>query len=185
MRIDWQKVGIKKLAAIISAHLHKNGIEVVLVGGACVSIYSDNQYMSYDIDLITDSPIRKIIPVLEELGFKNTGGRLFEYTQCKFLIDFSAPPVSVGDEPISKFNYLKTRFGTICLLTPTDCIKDRLAAYFFWNDHQSLKQAVMVAKRNKIHLTEIKKWAERQGEIEKYEFFKKKCREESFNTKAK
>ena len=90
MRIDWQKVGIKKLAAIISAHLHKNGIEVVLVGGACVSLYSDNQYMSYDIDLITESSIREIIPILEELGFKNTRGRLFENPQCKFLIDFPA-----------------------------------------------------------------------------------------------
>jgi len=77
MNIDWQNAGIKKLAAIISAHFQKNGIEVVLVGGACVSLYSDNQYMSYDIDLITESSIRKIIPVLEELGFKNTGGRLF------------------------------------------------------------------------------------------------------------
>lgn len=57
MKIDWQKAGIKKLAAIISAHLQKNGIEVVLVGGACVSLYTDNQYMSHGIDLITDSPI--------------------------------------------------------------------------------------------------------------------------------
>jgi len=185
MNLDWQNVGIKKLAAIISAHLQKNGIEVVLVGGACVSLYSDNQYMSYDIDLITDSPIRKIIPMLEELGFKNTGGRLFENPQCKFLVDFPAPPISIGDEPIFKFNNLKTRFGTICLLTQTDCIKDRLAAYFFWNDQQSLDQAVMVAKRNKTYLPEIKKWAEKQGEIEKYEVFKKKCGEESFITKAK
>jgi len=69
MRIDWQKVGIKKLAAIISAHLHKNGIEVVLVGGACVSLYSNNQYMSYDIDLITESSIRKIIPVRTHPGY--------------------------------------------------------------------------------------------------------------------
>ena len=50
MNLDWQKVGIKKLAAIISVHLQKNGIEVVLVGGACVSLYSNNQYMSYNID---------------------------------------------------------------------------------------------------------------------------------------
>jgi hypothetical protein len=175
--INWQGVGIKKLAAIISAHLQKNGIEVVLVGGACVSLYSDNQYLSYDIDLITDSPIREIIPVLEELGFKNNGGRIFENPQCKFLIDFPAPPVSIGDGPVSKFNNLTTRFGSICLLTPTDCIKDRLAAYFFWNDQQSLDQAVMVAKKNKIHLFEIKKWAEKQGEIKKYEVFKKKCSE--------
>ena len=184
MNLDWQKVGIKKLAAIISVHLQKNGIEVVLVGGACVSLYTDNKYASYDIDLITDSPIRKIIPVLEELGFKNTGGRLFKNPQCKFLIDFPAPPISLGDEPLSKFNYLKTRFGTICLLTPTDCIKDRLTAYFFWNDQQSLDQAIMVAKRNKIHLSEIKKWSEKQGEIEKYEVFKKKYRKADFNSKA-
>ena len=179
MNIDWERVEIKELAAIISSHLQKNGIEVVLVGGACVSLYSENQYMSYDIDLITDTPIRKITPVLEELGFKNTGGRLFENPKCGFLIDFPAPPVSVGDErPVSEFNYLNTQFGTICLLTSTDCIKDRLAAYFFWNDNQSFDQAVMVAEKNKIDFPEIKKWAEKQSELEKYEVFKKKCREE-------
>ena len=175
MTLDWQNVGIKKLAAIISEYLQKNDIEVVLVGGACVSIYSNNKYTSYDIDLITDSAIKKIIPVLEQLGFKNTGGRLFENPQCKFLIDFPAPPVSIGDEQLSEFNYLNTRFGTICLLTPTDCVKDRLAAYFFWNDLQSLEQAVMVAKRNKIYLPEIKRWAEKQGALEKYNVFAKKC----------
>jgi len=52
MTLNWQNVGIKKLAAIISEYLQKNNIEVVLVGGACVSIYSDNRYLSYDIDLI-------------------------------------------------------------------------------------------------------------------------------------
>jgi hypothetical protein len=176
MTLNWQNVGIKKLAAIISEHLQKNGIEAVLVGGACASIYSDNKYTSYDIDLITDSPIKKIIPVLEQLGFKNKGSRLFENPQCKFLIDFPAPPISIGDEPLLKFNYLNTRFGRICLLTPTDCVKDRLAAYFFWNDLQSLDQAVMVAKRNKIYLPEIKRWAEKQGELEKYIVFAKKCR---------
>ena len=176
MIIDWQKVDIKKLAAIISDHLKKNDIDVVLVGGACVSIYSDNKYLSYDIDLITDSSIKTIIPVLGELGFKNTGSRLFENSQCKFLIDFVAPPASIGDERLSEFNYLNTRFGTICLLTPTDCVRDRLAAYFFWNDLQSLDQAVMVARRNKIYLSEIKKWAETQGEQEKYKIFVKRLR---------
>lgn len=94
------------------------------------------------------------------------------------MIDFPAPPVSVGDGLVSEFNNLKTRFGTICLLTPTDCIKDRLAAYFFWNDYQSLGQAAIVAKMNKINLTEIKKWAEKHGELEKYEVFKKKYKAE-------
>lgn len=174
MKIDWENIGIKKMAAIISEHLQKNGIEAVLVGGACVSIYSDNKYLSYDVDLITTSSIKTMIPVLEQFGFKNTGGRLFENPKCKFLIDFVAPPVSIGDSPVSEFNYISTRFGTICLLTPTDCVKDRLAAYFFWNDLQSLDQAVMVAKRNKIDLQDVKKWSEKQGELDKYNIFIKK-----------
>lgn len=174
MKVNWENVGIKKMAAIISEHLQKNGIEAVLVGGACVSIYSDNTYISYDIDLITESSIKTMIPVLEQLGFKNTGGRLFENPKCKFLIDFVAPPVSIGDSPVSEFNYINTRYGTICLLTPADCVKDRLAAYFFWNDLQSLDQAVMVAKRNKIDIQNIKKWAGKQGELEKYNIFIKK-----------
>jgi hypothetical protein len=174
MIIDWQKVDIKTLAAIISDHLKKNDINVVLVGGACVSIYSDNKYLSYDIDLITDSSIKTITPILEQLGFKNIQSRLFENSQCKFLIDFPAPPVSIGDKPVSEYNYLNTRFGIICLLTPTDCVKDRLAAYFFWNDQQSLDQAVMVAKRNKIDIQDVKKWAEKQGELDKYNIFIKK-----------
>jgi len=178
MKVDWENVGIKKMAAIISEHLKKNGIEAVLVGGACVSIYSDNKYISYDIDLITTSSIKTIIPVLEQLGFKNTGGRLFKNPKCKFLIDFVAPPVSIGDAPVSEFNYINTRFGTICLLTPTDCVKDRLAAYFFWSDLQSLDQAVMVAKRNKINIQDVKKWAEKQGEQEKYKIFVKRLKQE-------
>lgn len=133
--------------------------------------------ISYDIDLITDTPIKKITPVLEELEFKNTGGRLFKNPECEFMIDFPAPPVSVGDGPVSKFNNLKTQLGAICLLTPTDCIKDRLAAYFFWNDNQTFDQAIMVARRNKINFLEIKKWAEKQGEKYKYEIFVKKYNE--------
>lgn len=177
MSINWEKVNIKELAAIISSHLNKNNIEVVLVGGACVSLYSNNQYLSYDIDLITDTPIRKISPVLEKLGFVNTGGCLFQNPKCKFLIDFPAPPVSIGDEPVLKFNNLKTQLGTIQLLTPTDCVKDRLAAYFFWKDLQSLDQAIMVAKRNKVNFSGIKKWAEKQVEPNKYKEFVKKYNE--------
>ena len=32
--------------------------------------------------------------------------------------------------------------GTLRLLTATDCIKDRLAAYYHWRDEQGLEQAI-------------------------------------------
>ncbi|HNS33069.1 MAG TPA: hypothetical protein PKN36_08875 [bacterium] len=137
MNINWQKAGIKELAAIISSHLRKKGIEAILVGGACVSLYSDNSYVSYDIDMITSSSMKKIIPVLKELGFQNTGGRLFENPQCRFLIDFPAPPVSIGDEPILKFNSLKTQYGFNPLINP-DRLCERPAGCLFFLERPAI-----------------------------------------------
>jgi hypothetical protein len=41
-----------ELAAFIESHLLEKGIYVVLSGGACVSIYSSNKYVSMDLDLV-------------------------------------------------------------------------------------------------------------------------------------
>ncbi len=40
MKIDWQKIRIKELAALISEKLRGEGVDSILVGGACVSIYT-------------------------------------------------------------------------------------------------------------------------------------------------
>ena len=58
------------------------------------------------------------------------------------------------------------------MLTPTQCVMDRLAAYFYWNDLQSLDQAVMVASSQKISLAKIDAWAKREGASEKLRKFK-------------
>ena len=56
-------------------------------------------------------------------------------------------------------------------MTPTDSVKDRLAAYYHWNDHQALEQAVMVAHAKKVSLKEIRRWSEQEGHKEKYKVF--------------
>jgi hypothetical protein len=61
--------------------------------------------------------------------------------------------------------------GYITLLTPTDSVKDRLAAYYHWNDPQALEQALMLAKAQKINLKEVKRWSEKEGHKEKYNVF--------------
>lgn len=50
----------------------------------------------------------------------------------------------------------------LCLLLPTYSVKDRLAAYYYWNDAQALDQAVMVAQAQKINLKAVKRWSERK-----------------------
>lgn len=45
-----EKISLKEFAGYISEELRMRGIEAVLVGGACVTIYSENRYQSYDLD---------------------------------------------------------------------------------------------------------------------------------------
>jgi hypothetical protein len=43
--ISLSELTIGELAAFIAEHLHSKGIETVLVGGACISIYSFNDHL--------------------------------------------------------------------------------------------------------------------------------------------
>ena len=169
-KIDWKNLDIKELAILISSELKKNNIDTVLVGGACVTIYTSNKYLSMDIDYVTHSTIKDLKQVMEKIGFYQKSGRHFEHPKCRFFIEFLPPPVSIGNEiPVTEFNHIKS----LKLFTPSDCVKDRLSAYYHWNDPQSLDQALMVAKSQKINIKEIKKWSEKEGNIEKYYRFEK------------
>lgn len=157
MKIDWKKIGIKQLAALISVKLREHEIDAILVGGACVSIYTKNRYLSFDLDFVTHATLKEVAPVLAEVGFKRERSRHFIRSDCPFFIEFVAPPAAIGNEPIKDEAKLKTMTGTVVMLTPTDSVKDRLAAYYHWNDPQALEQALMVAKAQKINLREVKR----------------------------
>lgn len=171
MKIDWQKIGIKELAVLVSEKLRKGGVDSILVGGACVSIYTKNKYQSFDLDFVTHAAIKEIVPLLSELGFQRESSRHFVRHDCPFFIEFVAPPAAVGNEPLKGEKNIKTKLGTLILMTPTDSVKDRLAAYYHWNDQQALEQAVMVAESQKINLHDIKRWSEQEGHSEKHRQF--------------
>lgn len=173
--MNFSSIDLKELACFIYETLQKAGIDAVLVGGSCVSIYSQNRYQSFDLDFVTFAELKAIEKVLEPLGFQRTG-RCFMHDDCPYLLDFVNPPVSIGNESIKEFNTMKTTFGSLKLLTPTDCIKDRLASFFHWNDLQALEQALLVAERHKIDLKEIKRWAKVEGHLEKLNEFIKMLR---------
>jgi predicted nucleotidyltransferase len=73
MKIDFSKTNVAELAASIYEILKDNQIEAVLVGGACVSIYSHNRYQSYDLDFVSYEGLKSIENVLSKHGFKRTG----------------------------------------------------------------------------------------------------------------
>lgn len=77
MKIDWEHIDIRELAAIVSAKLNENGIDAVLVGGACVSIYTKNKYLSSDLDFVTHAAIKEVAAAISELGFKREKSKVF------------------------------------------------------------------------------------------------------------
>ena len=173
--IDWEKISLEDLAGLISKELKKRGIEAILVGGACVTIYSSNRYQSFDLDFVSYEDLRKIKKSLNEIGFKESG-KSFYHDNCKWMVEFVSPPVAVGKEIISKFKTIKVATGSIKMIRAEDSVKDRLASYFHWNDRQGLEQAIDICLECKIDMKEVKKWAQNEGFEDKFKKFIEKLK---------
>jgi hypothetical protein len=168
-----KEMTIAELAAFIESHLRERGIDVVLSGGACVSIYSNDRYVSMDLDLINIylEKRSKIRMAMREIGFREEG-RYFIHHETDFFVEFPAGPLSVGEEPVKKVDEHILDTGTLRIISPTDCVKDRLAAYYHWNDAQSLEQAVLVAQSKKVDLKEIERWSRVERKLKAFQQFK-------------
>jgi len=168
-------MSMEELAAYVCSTLENEGIETVLSGGCCVELYSKGRYTSDDIDLIDrfNGGHRKIKQIMESIGFKeHKMKRYFVHEDTSLFIEFPRGPLGVGDAPVKNIAKRTTETGTLKLLTPTDCIKDRLSAYYHWDDEQSLHQAVWVARENKFDINSVSEWSENEGMIEKFLKFK-------------
>lgn len=164
-----------ELAAFIQDSLLEEEIQVVLSGGSAVSFYSSNQYVSKDLDLINIRFAKrsKIKAVMEKLGFEEQG-RYFINAETKFFVEFPDGPLSVGEEPVKEVSEFELATGILRVVSATDCVKDRLCAFYFWNDQQGLAQAVLVAKDQVVDLKEIKRWSKGEGKEQEFELFKTK-----------
>ena len=84
--------------------------------------------------------------------------RHFKHPDSEFYVEFPPGPLSLGGELPAATNEIELPTGKLELLSPTDCVKDRLAAYYHWKDRQGLEQAALVAEEKDIDLDEIERW---------------------------
>jgi hypothetical protein len=164
-----------ELAAYVQGHLQKRGIAVVLSGGAAVSIYTLNKYVSRDIDLVNVYSVerKKIRAAMQEIGFQETS-RYFSHPESRHIVEFPRGPLAIDNQSITRISKIKYTTGTLSVISPTDCVKDRLAAYYFWNDQQSLTQAIRVVKNQRVNMSELRRWSRTLGMMEKYGMFLRK-----------
>lgn len=159
-----------ELGAHVQSHLRDKGIDAILSGGAAVAIYTSGKYVSRDLDLVNQSFAKRatIREAMEELGFQETD-RHFMHPDSEFFVEFPPGPLAFGDEPVTEVNELSYDTGVLRVITPTDCVKDRLAWYYHFGDRQCLAQAVLVSRDNKTDLREIRRWSEAEGKQVEFE----------------
>lgn len=174
-----ERTTLERLAAIVCATLSEHDISVVLSGGAAVSIYSDNEYESYDLDFIPIGLARRVDQAMLSLGFARQG-RHWRHPRNPFFVEFPAGPVAIGEEVIHDFAERRYPEGVLRLLHPTECVMDRLTWYIHDADQQCLEQALQVARRQSIDLARIQRWAgkERPHGEERFREFERRLRDD-------
>lgn len=137
-----------------------------------VSIYSDDRYLTADLDFITLSSMNRVKEALEDIGFHKEMGRYFSHPDTELLIEFPPGPLSIGNYPVSHVQTMIIGNSTLNLLTPTQCVMDRLAAFYHWDDTQSLEQALLVASHHDVDMEYIAEWSIKEGKIELFNHFR-------------
>lgn len=162
---------LEDIASIISTALERASIVATLSGGAAVSIYSNNEYQSRDLDFVTASMVAELTPVLEELGFEHCGvPRMSQFLHplVDWFVEFPSAPLSFGNLYVThdQCAVIDLPAGTLRIVTPTQSVMDRLAAAIAWKDAQSWEQAVLVAANQDIDWDELQTWFMNEGETE-------------------
>ncbi|GGX41732.1 nucleotidyltransferase [Saccharospirillum salsuginis] len=170
---DFSKTSIIELAAIVAEHLERHGIDVVLVGGLAVEIYTDNLYLTKDIDMVNTNyqTPKKMNPALAELGFHKEG-RIYVNDTTDITLEFPPGPLAVGNTLISVDQITRVGEGQIPILGIKDVIKDRLAAYIHWGDQQSLIQALAMMLKHDIEPNTFQEFCTQEGASASYTLLK-------------
>ena len=162
-----QDTTLEEVAALVSQALVAAGIEATLSGGGAVSIYSANAYQSRDLDFVTSAGVDVIERAITPLGFyrANSHARQFDHRECPWYVEFPPGPLAFGFMVVDQRDVLtlQTTHGPLRIITPTQVIMDRVAAYVHWKDGQSWDQAMLVAERQDVDWSRLERWAADEG----------------------
>lgn len=162
MSIDFSTCTVEELWRLVAPHLEKRRIGVVLVGGAVVSIYSRDAYRSGDLDFVKEDLFvrqENIDEVMAEIGFRRRN-RHYAHPECGHLfVEFASGPVGIGEDTEIAPREVTEGGVIIKLLSPTDCVRDRLAGFIHYGSRDQMDQAVLVASAHPVDWAKVEQWA--------------------------
>jgi len=81
-----------------------------------------------DLDFVNAGFTRRaaIREAMDALGFSEEN-RYFRHPDTELRVEFPPGPLGVGEEPVKQIDEIATDTGVVRIISPTDCVKDRLA----------------------------------------------------------
>jgi hypothetical protein len=127
-------------------------------------LYSKGAYHSFDLDFVLVGPatLRQMDTAMKTVGFARKANR-YAHPRVRFFVEFPPGPLAVGgDYRIRPVARIVARRRMV-MLSATDSCRDRLAAFYHWNDRQSLSVAVWIALRNRVGWRALRRWSLVEG----------------------
>ena len=166
------------VAFAVCSKLTERGLPVVLVGGSAATYYAPDAYQSYDADFVAlfsanESNANNLLSAMRELGYE-LEGKMFRHLHGNpFTVEFPKGPLGVGGDYVKRYETVRRDSQMLNIVSATDCVRDRLCAYYFWNDRSALIVAADVARadHDRIDLELIREWSAREGQSIKFDDF--------------
>jgi hypothetical protein len=157
--------------AVCSA-LQRAGTVAVLTGGSAATYYAPQAYQSQDADFVirfSSNPARAG-DAMRELGYRETGGTYY-HEKNVFTVEFPPGPLAIGSDLVRAYDTVKRGSEVLHVITRTDCVRDRLAHFYFFSDRSALAAAVAVARSGVVDLAAIRRWSLGEREASHFEEF--------------
>jgi len=147
---------LRDVVATIANALAARGISVVVVGASAITAHSHRVHTPQTIEFAVPSGMQSeaIEDTLRALGFTRNG-RTYSNGASPFDLEFVGEMPRIRNRTVTEYETIETSSGPFQTLRIEDAVADRIAAYLYAHDSQSLH----VAERTLDHLNvQIDRW---------------------------
>lgn len=164
------------MAFAVCTALDEIGSVAVLVGGSAATYYAPTRYQSRDADFVITfrSDKHDESKAISSIGFVEKQG-VYRHPSSKYTVEFLPAPLAVAGDIITAYATVRRGIETLHVLHRADVVRDRLAAFYHWDDRSALRTAVDVALTGPLDLDAIRAWSGAEGASDKFDEFATAC----------
>jgi len=133
---------LRDVVATIANALAARGISVVVVGASAITAHSQKVHTPLTIEFAVPSGMQPeaIDATMHALAFSKTG-RKYSSGVSPFDIEFVGEMPRIRNHTVTEYETIETSSGPFQALRIEDAVADRIAAYLYAHDSQSLHLA--------------------------------------------